>query len=193
MITYDEIKAASENLEREYTDEIRPLLLEVVKAFNTLYMPYLNKQTVGLANAHKRKDLVSIPSFSSLCPTIGRSVDKDGVSVPPNLYALHYWISTKIHAGEGTVWDYMLSGRVSLPSVSDMIIILKMFKGYLDKIRTEHRLFVDKLPSLARGVETNLAALKELENAEDAEFHSLFGVKEKTQKKIRVTVIVEEV
>ena len=74
-----------------------------------------------------------------------------------------------------------------------MITILKMFKGYLDKIRTEYRLFVDKLPSLARGVETNLAALKELENAEDAEFHSLFGVKEKAQKKIRVTVIVEEV
>ena len=71
MITYDEIKAASENLEREYTDEIRPLLLEVVKAFNTMYMPYLNKQTVGLANAHKRKDLVSIPSLLTRteCPS----------------------------------------------------------------------------------------------------------------------------
>lgn len=193
MITYDEIKAAGKKLEREYAEEICPMIEDFMKTFNSLFRPYVNPQNISLAKTYGKGDLVKIPSFAGLgTSNIGKAFDPRKSWVPTDLYGLLYWTESGLHTS-GDLWDYMICGRVSFPPVSDMITWLRKYKGILDVIRVEYHAFLEKLPSLAAQVESNLNILRGMEIAQEAEFHALFGDSKPAAKRIRVTLTIEEV
>lgn len=190
MITYDDIKAACSSVEKEYKNEIRPLIRDFVKTWYELYAPFKDENIRSLANKHRMD--IDPPSLDFLgLYTLAKLYSGYGY-IPEDLYGLHYWLNAKFQTKGSTIWDLWNCGHKSLLPISDCMTNLKKYKELFKTIRTEHEMFLQEVPKLARSVNISLTALNRLQDEDEAEFRALFGQKQ-TAKKFRVKVIIEEI
>ena len=218
MITLDDLKEASEKLDKMYREEVYPKVLAFRAAWDKLTAPFLADSMRDVA---KRHDIEFLPNHEFakniyvLCG-IARThmtVTSKCLDSYTGLYRYTFAVNSS-HRGEeacptmvevtghnncfgfwdGTLWS-VIRGNSWLRDSSHMNDIQKFLVQWRKNLLTvleQFNWFSENIGTIAKQLEDKVNAIVKLDAKDTDEFHALFDIKPKA-KMVKITVVVEEV
>jgi len=182
MITLENILRAADMLDKEYKEEIVPLLEEFCSAYNALYAPFEDEYVKKVLARHhtflKKLDPATI--------IIESLVNITKYSIPENMIVYAGYSCSAYPSGR--LADLLV--RIHEVDAYEKIIAIK--KSFID-LRREFAIFCNNSSKkIAKYVEDTISKVMELDRKDTDQFNALFGVAQGPIG-VKITVTVENI
>ena len=216
MITLDDLKKASEKLDKMYAEEVYPRILAFREAWDKMSAPFLDENARRVARRHGIEFMPSNELAEKICflCAISRSVLGTTSKCTASYERIRVFNILSYNNGaepcptmiEATghnncfgAWGHNLWGVIKgnawlldKPQMDKIQDFLVQWRKNLQTTLEQFRWFAENIGNVSKEIEAKANEIAELDAEDTDKFHALFDIRP-TLKKVKITVLIEEI